>query len=454
MISIGIILIFILFFLTQNKHNQFTIFSLAALYPFTFGKIASFPNILVIEWLTIVVVLVLVNDLVSLKTIKKKYSNINFKGIGIFIFALIILIIWIFISYFNNEIFSHAIINNHSSGIRRTYFGILNNILIFFVTVIFFISYNEQISIEKLLKTILTITIIIGIIRAFTFQYDINTPLLAGGFAYNPSKYGSYQRFAGLDVVGLIGVPTVFSLYIYKTKLNIITFIILLIFIFLSGGRATLIGMVISVIIFSLVFFPKNLIYLTIGIAITFIAGILFLPESYFTGQLERFSTLQQSGFMGMDEWRGTAWLFFIKNFQASPIFGKGIGDYVGFIYSSAPDAEEFTRNQLFAGGHGSYLSLLSTLGIGGLFYFIIMLFGGIVLSFKNIRLYKNKNIQFTSLSVFVFMLLLNASITFIVGFNGLTDVQFMFFMVGLICGLRLVETNYSEKYYTNHSIV
>ncbi len=93
---------------------------------------------------------------------------------------------------------------------------------------------------------------------------------------------------------------------------------------------------------------------------------------------------------MGQDPWRGMAWYLDFKSFSAHPILGKGITDYIGFIYSTAPGTESFARKQLFAGGHGAYFSLLSTFGIGGILYFIIILWGGVILSFqKNKTIYK-----------------------------------------------------------------
>src|SRR3989337_3734028 len=140
MLSLIIIPISIIIFLKLNRNYQLVIFSIAALYPMSFGNLGSIPDFLVIDWLAIVVFLSLINQLVPLYTVHKKIKTLKFKGIGIFIFALSILIIWVIVSYINNEILAQKIIIGGNTGIRRTYFDIFNSILVFFTTVIFFAS--------------------------------------------------------------------------------------------------------------------------------------------------------------------------------------------------------------------------------------------------------------------------------------------------------------------------
>ena len=444
MTSLILVIISVVIFLRLNRHYQFVVFSLAALYPFTFGDLSSIPDVLVVEWLTILTFLSLINQIIPLNSLNKKLKSIRFKGLEIFIFALFLLITWVLISYINNEIFSNVTVSGSKASTKRAYFEIFNNVLIFFTTIIFLASYYQEMNIEKLLKTILYCTLIIGFVRIFAFYLNIDAPLLGGIFNYNPesamSAGLSAQRLLGLDYTAAIGIPAIFSLYIYKNKLNFFILFILLAFLFLSGGRTTMIGVFISIVIFSIVFLPKNFVYFIIASGFIFLIAIFFLPHSFFENKINRLSTMQETGFMGQDIWRGTAWYFFLKNFVANPIFGKGIGNFTSFIYSTVPGTEYFVRQQMIMGGHGSYFSLLGTLGLGGITYFLIMVFGGIILSFKKIKHYLEIDQDKTAIAVFSFMVLINISVILITGMNGLTDIPFVFYLVGLICSIRVIE--------------
>ena len=392
MISLILIPVSIFIFLKLKREHQFIIFSLAALYPFTFGDLRSIPNFLIIEWLTIVTFISLINELNPVNSVEKKLRLIRYKNIQIFIFAFIILVIWTLVSFIKNEIILHSTVTGNETGITRIYFTIFNDIIIFFTTIIFFVTQHNKIDMRKFFSLLLNITIIIGLVRIFTFYFQMKTPFLSGLFGYNTDAMTSSgevsYRFSGLDYAATIGIPTIFSLYVYKNKLNLFLLIILFIFVFLSGGRTIMIGIIISIFIFSFLFLPKNFIYLIVVGGILFLFAFIFLPHNFLEGQVGRLSTLKEKGFMGQDAWRGMAWYLYLKNFVAHPFFGKGISDYTGFIYSPIEGTEYFARTQLFKGGHGAYFSLLSTFGIGGILYFIIILWGGIILAFKKIKQY------------------------------------------------------------------
>ena len=452
MISLILIPISIFVFLKLKRETQFFIFSLAALYPFTFGDLRSIPDLLIIEWLTLVAFISLINELNPVNSVEKRLKRIKFRGIEIFIFAFIILVTWTLISIINHEIINPSVSLGSTTGTKRTYFSIFNDLLLFFTTVLFIVTQHEQIDFKKFFKFLLNVTIVIGIIRIFTFYFQLKTPLLSGLFQYNSGEMteagGVAYRFSGLDYAATMGIPALFALYVFKKKLNLMFLLILLIFVFLSGGRTIMMGVVLAIVIFSFLFLPKNFIYITVAGSILFVLAILFLPHTFIEGQIGRLSTLKETGFMGQDPWRGMAWYLYFKSFAAHPILGKGITDYAGFIYSTFPGTESFARQQLFAGGHGAYFSLLSTFGIGGILYFIIILWGGVILSFRKIKQYINFDEEKTAIAVFCFMLLIIFSVDCVTGHNGF-DVPFMFYVVGLICSIKVLENNpaYSENY-------
>jgi O-antigen ligase len=448
MISIPLIIITIVIYLRLNRFHQFMVFSFAALYPFTFGDLRSIPSLLIIEWLTIVTFISLINELISVNSINKGLKKIKFKGVGIFIFAFVILVFWLIISFINNEILAQQIITADTVGTKRTYFDIINNILLVFTTIVFVTTHFEKINVEKFLKAILYVSLIIGFIRIFTFYFQMETPLLTGLFEYNSKEMITYSgvsyRFSGLDYVAEIGVPALFGLYIYKNKLNLFALVLMLIFVFLSGGRTIMIGVIVAIVLFSFLLLPKNFIYLIIGAGLMAAIAIIFLPHNFLEGQITRLSDLKENKFMGQDAWRGMAWYLYLKSFAAHPIFGKGIGNYSSFIYSPIPGTEDFARTQMLSGGHGSYFSLLGILGLGGITYFLITMFGGIILAYRKIKQYVSVNIDKAAIAIFSFMLLIILSIDCITGHNGL-DIPFFFYTIGLICSLRVLDNNESE---------
>ena len=387
MVSLILIPISIVIFLRLNRNYQFIMFTMVALYPFSFGDLRSVPDLFVIEWLTIITFISLINQLVPVYSSSKRLKLVKYRGIEIFVFATIILAVWTMISFVNNEILSTVTVSGEAGGTRRTYFDIFNNILIFYTTIIFFATQYEKLDVEKILTVVLYSSVLIGIVRAAAFYLRMKTPLLSGIFDYNPASEidlgTSAQRLLGLDFVAAIGISAQFALYIYKKKFKLVVLFILLIYLFLSGGRTAMIGVVISISIFSLLFLPKNFVYFIVSGGLLLLIAFAFLPEGFLQSKLTRLSTVEQAGFLGQDIWRGTAWYFFLKNFAAHPIIGKGIGNYSGFIYSTFPGTEGFVRHQMASGGHGSYISLLSTLGLGGILYFLIMILGGIILSLK-----------------------------------------------------------------------
>ncbi len=445
MLNLIPVIIGTLIFYRLSKFNQFTILSLSALLPFSFGNFLSIPDLLVVEWLTFVTFLILINELIPVHKIEKRFRILKFKGIEIFLFAIIILVTWTVISYVKYEIMIEPIKQiGEKKGIFRLYFTIFNNVLLFFTTIIFGSAYFENIDFKKFFRILLFTSISIGILRIFSYFFSFQIPLLAGTFSYDPNAMKDYggiaYRFGGLAEAATLGVPALFSYYIMNRKMNILALMIVLVFVFLSGGRTVMAGVFFSIIIFSFLFLPKNFIYLISAGGLFLILVSLFAPENVLKGQFTRLTTLSAGNFMGQDAWRGLAWQFYIENFNKNPIFGKGIGAYTGFIYSSFEGAKDFTSAMLFTGGHGSYLSLLSTFGLGGITYFLIMLYGGIYLSFRKIKQNLSRDPIKTSIGVFCFMLLLIKAVDFITGGDGLSEATIMFYCVGFICSLTVLQ--------------
>lgn len=445
MITIIPVIVGTIFFLKLNKFYQFTIFCISAILPLSFGNFMAIPNLLVVEWLTIVIFLMLMNELIPLHSVEKRMKIIKFRGIEIFILAILILITWTIVSYVNNEMIVRSFKEiGEKRGIFRLYFTIFNNVILFFSTIIFVAAYYEQINFYRLFKVLVVLAVSLGILRIFSYFLSFSIPFLAGTFSYDPNAMRDYggtaYRFGGLSEIAVLGVPALFAYYIINQKMNLFLLIILILFVFLSGGRTIMVGVILSIIIFSFFFLPKNFIYLISAGGLFFILLTIFAPENVLKGQFGRLTTLNAGNFMGQDAWRGLAWQLFLKNFYSNPIWGKGIGVYKDFFYSSFEGANEFAKQMLFTGGHGSYLSLLSTFGLGGISYFLIMVYGGIYLSYRKIQQYIRKDPFKTAIGVFCFMLLIIKAVDFITGGDGLSDATIIFFIVGFICSLTVLQ--------------
>ena len=449
MISITLVIISIIIFLKLSKFYQFTILSLTVFLPFTFGDFRSIPSLLFVEWLTVVTFLMLVNELVPLHSIEKRIKIIKFKGIELFIFAILILITWTIVSFINYEILYQPIKNiENKTGTNRLYFNIFNNILLFFTVIIFSVVYHDKLDFERFFKVLYTISIFIGLTAILAYIWEFNIPLIEGTFGYNTAynkvlaaKYGGQAyRLGGMAEIVTLGLPALFAHYIIKKKISLFALILLLFFAFMSGGRTLVMGVIFAITFFSFVFLPRNFIYLISALALFVILGAIFLPQSVLIGQFGRLTSLDSGNFMGQDVSRGLAWKFYLENFSKNPIWGKGIIEYQGYIYSSAEGSGEFAKEQLFAGGHGSYLSILSTFGLGGITYFLIIVFGGIYLSFRKIKQHINLDLNKTAIAVFCFMLITIKSVDFITGGNGLSDATILFFTVGLVASLTVLQ--------------
>lgn len=426
-------------FLSQNRFIQFCIFSLACLIPFSSGNFGSIPDFRVIEWLTPLFFLVTLNDFIPLKGPK---TRISFSGVRIFIIAITILLIVTVNSYFQNEIFSTLSPQFKSTGTKRMYYMIFIQIMIFFSTILFLYKNHMEINFEKWLKVIFVFALVFGLIRVFAYFFDFDTPFVAGGFDYSPpgrSRFGGIAyRIGGLSDVATLGLCALLGLYHIQKKVYIIPSIIFSGLFFLSGGRTSMVGVAIAVIIYSVFFLRKYLVYIFLVTSITSLVIFIAAPDELIHGQFGRLSAFE-GGVKQQDKGRYFTYTLSIENFKKNPVFGKGISPYLGYIPVSNAKEKYFIQSQLFAGGHGGYITILSTFGVLGFTYLCIMIFFGIYLSLKKIKEYIFDNPNLSALATFAFLMLVIKSVTYLTSFNGFNDTT-LFFVTGLIATIRTIE--------------
>lgn len=454
MMSLIITLIAIVVFIKLNKFYQFVILTISALLPFSFGWFGSIEDFMFIEWLVPVSMGIIIFDYAPPLLSIKKINYINFKGSGIFILAILILATWTIVSIYNHELFPSDSIysksiyqRNASTGSKRLYFNIFNNILLYFVVFIHIVLHFKEINFTKYFSILLYVALFFGSLRILSHFLGFDVPLLGGSFDYGGS-YGKYAtikyggtafRLGGLAEIVTFGIPALFALSILKEKINIFALLALMFFLFISGGRTIMVGSIIAIIVFSFLFSPKYLIYFMVA-SILFI-GLAFtlLPDSVTKGQFGRLTTFGGEEKVVQDDSRELLWKMYLDNFKSSPIWGKGIFNHEGYFYLGNIYTRAFALSQMFSGGHGSYISLMSTFGIGGIAYFLIMIVSGMIVAYRNIKINNSDDIVLSSISIFGFMILIIKSIDFITGGNGLT-IPILFFIIGLISSVNTVK--------------
>lgn len=239
MISIALMIIFLVIFLNLKREHQFYVLTLCILFPFTLGSVKSIPSVRISEWLNPILLLMLLSELYPLRGFNKLAQQLSFKGIGFFFIAFTILIIWGVNSYLNHEVFVQQEIGISMSNVRglvRTYFNIINNIIIFFNVILFMFLYHKEINIEKWLNLIIIVSLALGFIRLAAFFFDINVPFMASGYGYGvgTTLYGGQAfRLSGLTAIAGFGLSALLAKLHITKKLNYIFTLIFLAFAFL-----------------------------------------------------------------------------------------------------------------------------------------------------------------------------------------------------------------------------
>lgn len=440
MFSLGLTLIGMIVFVFQKRKIQFYIFSLSAFFQFTLGDFRSVPELLLIEWITPIFFIILVNEMIPLSGLKRSEKLIDFRGTEMFIVGIILLIVTVAVSFGKNEMFNSINLSG-GTGTKRTYFGIVNNILIFFTTVIYLSRYFSELDIPEFIKLMLITSVTIGLLRLATYFLGFSFPLMSGGFGYGDSSTsfgGIAFRIGGLQEATIVGVSALFADFYLKKKPNIFYAFCLLIIQFMSGGRTILVAIIIAIAIYSTFFLKRAFVYLIFLAAIGIIIAILTIPYEVIEGQIGRMSALT-GGVEEQSSERYMVFMHLLQSFHKNPIWGKGIADYYGIIIAKNEDMQGFVRAQLFSGGHGSYTSILGIFGIVGFLFFFIFTYGTAIFSLVKIKKYLFVNDKICAFATFIFVASTITTINLITSYNGF-GVSYLFFMAGLIVSLRINE--------------
>jgi len=262
--------------------------------------------------------------------------------------------------------------------------------------------------------------------------------LATGSWAVSKYATGGY-RSGLLHAVSPIGLLLLLSGLIRQNKFTPALLFFFWFGLILSGGRSFFIGALFASCIWMIM--KKNwesiLGPLLLGIVV-YLA--LFVYYGALSGPLQRI--LQIRG--GLEEtvpWRAKVYSLFLESFKGTPLFGAGMGS----VPMGGSGFERYLSGLLRFGGHGTYLSLLYTMGLLGFIPFTWILYRSIKSSIKMIN-YGN-NSYYRPFVMFTFLFLIYYIFPLAVGGRG-SDI-FLFMILGIVSGLYIALKNEEKEYVT-----
>jgi hypothetical protein len=371
---------------------------------------------------------------------------------ALFLAAVAVLGLWSIVNYIRNPVLGSISFGSDSQegGIRNYYFIFVG--ITTFLCSLWFFTYKE-LNVKRWLLTLIVICLIIGDLRIIGYFQNFEIPLLGGTFKFGMYKQMKFMEekqigIGGLREMAAFGISLMITiLYNWKWSIySILALINSLAFVILGGGRSNFIGVIFAISSFIFLFKRRYLwpaiLLLLILIPLLYLSG-LKTSESEF-GRAFVF----EGGIKEQSSDRYYTFMYMWEVFKTSPIFGKGIGytkvDLRDVSAGRANTASEKILTKIIearlsgAGGHGAYLSMMSIFGIGGIFFLIVMLFGGIYYAYRIIR-ERSELSGDAQLALFAFLYLLILAVTFVAGGNGHDDFG-LWFLAGMIAGLKAKE--------------
>lgn len=440
----ALLLMFIFIFFVPWK-QKFILFSFLIFYPFTFPKHFPFP---VKHWSEVLAVILFILFFVELIIERKPLLS---KKASLFLSAVGILLLWTIINYIKNPVGGQTFGAKTIGQVGlRSYLVIVTSICTFFVSYWFF-KYKE-INIERWLFMLLITNLVIGNLRLM----EIRIPFFDESFLEASEEKAQYVSIGGLRTTALIGISTLFSLY-YKRKLGFFPFIVFInsiVFSVLSGGRAMFWGMIVTIgLYFTLIkrkhILPVLAVLLIIGCIYSLFLSDVSLDQSKY-GRI----FAMEGGVKKQNINRYWYYLYMWEVFLENPLLGKGIGYQVisenSEFFKEHSEARKYRidiSEGIMMGSHGSYMSILSTFGIGGLFFITVTVFGTIYYARKIVmRSAEYQDDQM--LALFVFMYVSIMSVHMITGGEGYSY-RDMWFLPGVIAALMAKDQMQREKTIT-----
>ena len=311
------------------------------------------------------------------------------------------LICFFFISFFFSSI--------NSIEINRSFSVLIYLIIfLFFSFLTYLIFHRNKSNLELLFKT-LSVSIFFNSVLIFT---------------YNIGNYNSNELVMFKGYMNIISLITVLNLYFFKSKLNLISSVLLIPNIFMTGSASSLLGLLVGttfcIIYFLFKKYVKSSFYKNSIIFISF-SIVIFLTNIFISNLPDRFDKNYMTNFEYkiplniVDAHRQIIWGFTFDKFKNKPLFGYG-PDSSNFIEGSQEDiGVKFTGDMNFIPSHphNFFFELLLETGLIGTTLFVLFLF------LINFRIFKINN----SVNFHIFLIFLNAY------FWGASLVNFSFWL-------------------------
>jgi O-antigen ligase len=443
-VTIAILLIIIPAFLYLSSEKKFFLLSISALIPFNFPESFYLPFNGWIEILAPIVCLLLI-----LENFYEKRPLVS-RQASLFFSAIVVIAIWAMVNYF-----LHPVSGQTSFGTSFESRGLRNYFLIFvgittFLSSFWFFRYRE-LDTKRWFYFLIAITLLMGYLRVIGYYDKFYIPIFHKNAQSLLGSSAGYLRITISGAMGALGIALLMCLsYRGKWKfLHSVLFVAYTILMILSAGRATAFGLLAGIIIYILFVNKRYFIPLLLSVLLVIIVFNIMSVFVNLRGQTNRLINVKTVS-PGSFSSRYYTTLYALKLFSENPFFGKGIH------HVKIDEEDEYLRNllkdknkwdamylrkhiqgQIFGGGHGSYTSIMLTFGLGGIFFIIVMVFGGIYHAYKTFKVYEKSDSQIVRLALFGFIYMVMLSLFLIPGGNGYNDTR-LWFLVGMIAGLKV----------------
>lgn len=274
----------------------------------------------------------------------------------------------------------------------------------------------------------LLIQLIIG--TNFTFYPDLNPNTYLGldndvlrypSYFQDPQKYGQYLSMLGfLFLINGENKPT-------PGILNVVLFILVVLAILLTGGRAAFLGLCVGLVI--IVLSQKSKIWI-IAVFCCLLGYFIILNFSSNFSILNRSDDVNTSYGVRYEIWNEG-----LQIFSANPLLGIGIGNHHNYIVNNSFSGYYIIDdNIVYYGTESGYLQILIEFGLFGFIFVFSLILIPVINAIKSYKHSQNSNIIFLIASVISWMVAFTTV-------NSLGDKRILLVLVTLLC-LLIVSKN------------
>jgi O-antigen ligase len=275
----------------------------------------------------------------------------------------------------------------------------------------------------------LFIQVIVGLEFSFATELNPNTEVETGtrypSFFQDPQKYA--QFLAMLSFLFLINLKKEQE----RQLVNYSMFIAVILSIFLTGGRAALLGLSVG---FMVVFLFGEIRYKVIGVLG---AAVGYLSLLIFPKYLIVFN--REENVDDSYDFRYRIWMEAVEIFTEHPMLGIGIGNYQNYVMKHAQDQYWVLNDVVFYYDHpeSGYLKILTEFGIIG--FIITVLFILVPITSSVIAYFRRQN----NFNVFFLIAAIVSWLISFISVYSISDKRIFIVVVTLVC---LLITNRSSK--------